>query len=118
MEHLDFGDNDEDAVREMKGAMNRLMHDAYGNGEPGYFKIIDRQTAVDAYRHKSNTVRLNIIIALSALATAIITAIGIYIAAVTAHHAKVLPPAIFHSESPSFALSSNRPQEASTPPPE
>lgn len=102
MAGLDFGDNDQEAILILKQKVSTLWTDSYGNGRPGLFsriiKFMDTSEAIEQDRHKSNTIRLNIIIALSALASAILVGIGIWIGMSHSQHTKIDPSLIFHGQ--------------------
>jgi hypothetical protein len=95
---IDFGQTEEEERLVMRKMLTEIYLDAYGNGKKGYFRRLDDQEAVEAYRHKANTFRLNIIIALSGFAVAILTAIGIIVTVQMARHASLDPQHFFQRD--------------------
>jgi hypothetical protein len=88
--------------------VEHMHHDLYGNGQPGLLKQTatfmdsfkgaerERQEQEDK-RHRSNTTKLNFIMAMVAIATLIVAIFAIWVSVQLAHHAIVDPLQFFHA---------------------
>lgn len=91
MADLDFGKTTEESVMALKHYMSEIYPDYFGNGQTGWRdKVIDfiagfraveiAREKIAEERHRDNTTRLNVIMALTGIAAFGLTAVGIAIA--------------------------------------
>ena len=121
MADIDFGDTHGEQLATVIRVVRDLHRDFYGNGDPGIKRkaeqfMSEAKGARDEQerQHKSNSMKLNIIIAICALLTVVLTACGIIVTVEVSARKGLDPAKIFHSQSvqPAYAKEQKPPQEA------
>jgi hypothetical protein len=105
MSQIDFGDTTADHLATLMSLMRTVHRDLYGNGQEGIKSKAERfMSEAEGARkeqdrqHQQNTTKLNWILALCAIATALIGALGCVYTIEAAKHSENDPAKIFHSQ--------------------
>jgi hypothetical protein len=110
---IDFGDTHGEQLATLMRVVRDLHRDIYGNGNPGLkgkaeaFMSEARGVELEqTRRHRSNSFKLNFLMVMGAIATLIVTIVGIFVTVQLARHSEVTLPKIFHSQqvAPEYAV--------------
>jgi hypothetical protein len=121
---LYFGNDDKEAMLHMKNYMERVYTDAYGDGESGLFfylralrVIFKEREDQDDKRHKSNSMKLNLLITIATIIGVVIAATAIFVTVSLSRRSSADPFSIFGPDKQSLTYTSydSPPQDAKTP---
>ena len=118
MPDLDFGETDEEAILVLKGFAHRVNTDLYNHGTKGLLTMFNTfvtdHTATERERdrqqnerHQENSTKMNIIMAICAMAALVLTAVSIFVTIEVSRHSQLDPAKLFHSANDLPVLSQN-----------
>lgn len=108
MPDLDFGETDEEAILVLKGFAHRVNTDLYNHGTKGLLTTFntfvtahnakeDEQRRLQEDRHRENTAKINLLIAIATAIGVVVAAISILVTIEVSHKSQLDPAKIFHS---------------------